>query len=592
MVDFSRYIPPPLRGPLREARGLGYSILDNVIGLDDGFESGGERLGRVLRENPIRTAKAVGGNILEGIGDAVTDPIGTVQEIGEGIARSYQGASQGAAAYLPDGVELKDATYAQIREANDAYLADLTNLASVVPATKAVGTAGRTAIRAGRMANDAVGADTIGLLRAVSQGDLEGIGEVFQRGGEGGSIGAAKVGSDYFNPPNPNAGRSKDDALFSEFSLKTKHKTAPYNWKTGANDLGVLSPTLLIRPEDDLGKTYYFAAGDRTAGGTEITSIGDMELRRPVKMEAGPEFMNTGDVWASHRGVMTPKHNVLKNAQNYQDIKLAYQPMGERSGDFAKHQAELFAEALYSSKMPIETVSRIDEELRKIIGLQKKTQLTRINKARVQAGMPPIDLPDQGVVPSVVSPAFRDWFSSQAAEAVRKPFIQRLDKADMKKLEGLVDVGEVRFAATNPDLVNAPSFSSGYRFGTPDIARGLLPSDHPSYDTKYAAREGTGAETYGVSVPASIMARDTVLPRLAESARAGGFTFGQNSLDFRDYLLPSEQRVFTMNPKTSQLVDNQLVDEASTYIDTYNRLGPDFARMYNRGLIEAFIRGN
>ena len=78
----------------------------------------------------------------------------------------------------------------------------------------------------------------------------------------------------------------------------------------------------------------------------------------------------------------------------------------------------------------------------------------------------------------------------------------------------------MRFAATNPDLVNAPSFSAGYRFGTPDIQRGLLPSSHPSYDTKYAAREGTGAETYGVSVPASIMARDTVLPKLAETLQA------------------------------------------------------------------------
>jgi hypothetical protein len=592
MVDFNYYIPPRLREPLRQARGLGYSLIDNVIGIDDGYESGGERLGTAIRQDPMGVARSVGGSLLESVGDTISDPLGAIQGVAQGIGQSYTRASQGAAAYLPEGVELKDATMEQIRTANDAYLADVTNLASVVPATKAVGTAGRTAMRVGRMANDAIGADAIGLARAVAQGDLEGVGEVFQRSGQGGSVGAAKVGSDYFNPPRADAGRAKDLALFSPFSLNTKQKTAPYNWRTGANDLGILSATSLIRPEDDLGKTYYFAAGDRTSGGTEITSIGDMVLRRPVRMEAGPEFMNTGDVWASHRGVMVPKHNVLKDAQNYQDIKFAYAPMGERSGDFAKHQAELFAEAIYSSEMPRDTVARIDSELQTIIGNQQKTQLAKINKARVKAGQPPIEAPDQGVIPSVVSPAFRDWFSSQAAESVRKPFIQRIDKADIKGLEGAIDVGEVRFAATNPDLVNAPSFSAGYRFGTPDIAQGLLPSDHPSYDTKYTAKAGTGAETYGVSVPASIMARNTVLPKLAESAKSGGFTTGQNSLDFRDYLLPSEQRIFTMNPKTSQLVDNQLVDEASTYIDTYNRLGPDFANMYNRSLIEAFIRGN
>ena len=53
-----------------------------------------------------------------------------------GIASSAKNASGGAAAYLPEGVELKDASYEQIRDANEAFLADITNVASVVPAVK------------------------------------------------------------------------------------------------------------------------------------------------------------------------------------------------------------------------------------------------------------------------------------------------------------------------------------------------------------------------------------------------------------------------------------------------------------------------
>jgi len=583
-----RYIPPNLRGPLRDAGNIGYSILDNVIGIEDGYRSAGERFKDELFENPKGVAKQIGSGMLEGAKGLLSDPVGTARDVITDVAQSTGRAAKGAAGYLPEGVELKSATMEQIRAANDAYTGDLVAMTGVIPAASGTRAVARAA---GNVDVGARTADAIGLGRSIASGDLEGIGEVFQRSGEANSLSAAKVGSDYFDPPAQNAGRALDPAMKSPFSLNVKQKTAPYNWSTGARDLGILAPTTLIRPEDDLGKRLYFAAGDRTSGGQEITSIGEMQLRRPVVMMAGPEFMNTGDTWASHRGVMKPKDNVLQQVSQNEEVKLAYMPMGERSGDFAKHQAELFSEALYSAPMPDATVRRLDDELRKIIVASNSKQLDRRNKARAKKGLPPQGGIDQGLVPSVSSPVFRDWFSSQAAESIRKPFIQRVDKADVKNLDGNIDVGEIRFAATNPDLVNAQSFSAGYRFGTPDIQRGLLDADHPSYDTKYAAVEGTGAETYGMSVPPSIMARDTFLPRLAESAKGQGYRFGQNDFPERDYLLPADQRVFTMNPKTSQLIDGQLVEEANKFMELSRTLGPEYADMYNRGLIADFIRG-
>ena len=64
-------------------------------------------------------------------------------------------------------------------------------------------------------------------------------------------------------------------------------------------------------------------------------------------------------------------------------------------------------------------------------------------------------MPSELPIPSVSSPAFREWFSNKAPESVRKPFIQRVDKSDLKNLEGVPDVGEIRFSLTVPELVNA-----------------------------------------------------------------------------------------------------------------------------------------
>ena len=62
-------------------------------------------------------------------------------------------------------------------------------------------------------------------------------------------------------------------------------------------------------------------------------------------------------------------------------------------------------------------------------------------------------------------------------------------------------------------------------------------------------------------------------------------------MQIKPYTLPEDQRVFTMNPKTKQFIDQQYVDEAETYLETKRRFGQEMADMYNLGLIESFIRG-
>ena len=563
-MDLRYYVPPNLRGA--------YDVASNV-------GTGAYNLLSSFQQDPFGTNKAIGQGMIEGVVDTVSDPVGTAREFGGTVKR---GLTYTAADKLMDmfGVEPKDASPDQLIASNEALASDRTAalgaLAAVVPG---VGPATRVASRLEVDPN--------------SMGSLLGNVRLRPEAGQGET--QIMRGSDYFDAPRVGGGRAKDPALFTPFSQNVKQKTAPYDWEVETNlvDAGYTAPTL-ISPSDLQGTDMYFLAGDRTAGGREVTRVGQLQLKRPVRLEAGGEYMDTQDVWASHSGVMKPKQNVFSNPANEgRDIRVGFSPMGERSGDFAKHQGQLYAEMLYSSQMPKKTIKQVNAELKSIVGDFRQKTLAKKNKQREKEGLKPLTRVTLSDIPSVDSPDFIDWFDTQSPEQVRKPFLQRMDKSDMKQLEGLPDVGEMRFAATNPDLVQSPSFSSGYRFATPDISRGLLSADHPSYDTKISKMPGAGSQTFGADVPWTISARDTALPRLAAAAKEKGTFYPGQNMPFsgRAYTLPSDQRVFTMNPKTKQFNDQQYVDEASTYIDRLRRGGIEDATRYEMNLIEAYLRG-
>ncbi len=92
--DFSRFIPPNLRQPLREAGAVGYNVLDNIIGFDNDVDTTGELLGESLRRDPFGTAKAMGSGVVEGFQEAYADPEGTVDDLIAGFQEAYARASQ------------------------------------------------------------------------------------------------------------------------------------------------------------------------------------------------------------------------------------------------------------------------------------------------------------------------------------------------------------------------------------------------------------------------------------------------------------------------------------------------------------------
>ena len=374
MVDFNRY--------LRNAGNVGYSLLDNVIGFDDGYDTTGELLGRAFREDPMGTAKAIGSGALDSVIGAVQDPVGTIKDTATGIASSAKSASGGAAAYLPEGVELKDATYEQIRDANEAFLADITNVASVVPAIKGT----TSAIRA---ADNAVGADARGLIRAVAQGDLEGVGEVFQRGREGQSLSAAKnpnkiAGVDRvavrgYEPSliaelESNIGLRDEkgraipaalEAMASQFdkfgnrinNIKPDRKTGLTHNHPASNvrmNTAIEEQKTVTRKRNEanarkntqikVGDMLVPAFGDRMVADTDILGFSGQMLDNPVSKYGGSGYIRDGindRIWASDDKVVNSLVQTLERAGQAGNPRLVYGTMGGQASDFATDEMKI-----------------------------------------------------------------------------------------------------------------------------------------------------------------------------------------------------------------------------------------------------------
>jgi hypothetical protein len=366
------------------------------------------------------------------------------------------------------------------------------------------------------------------------------------------------LGSDYFAPANPNAGRSKDPAMFSPYSA-TKHTVAPNEFEVYGTDLGGLMSPNVVSPSE-IQKIYdriYFATGDRTSANRAIEQINDLILRVPGVTYGGPEYMDLLRAWASEPTAMAAKANALQEVPEGVRSLLAYMPMGERSGDFSKHMSDVYGAATKVKMAGNAAPSSAD--------------VTKINDLISKK------FPKLKDVPSVASDQFADWLSGQKG-GTRAKIIKAFDGADFKAL-GMPDVSAVRFAVTNPDLVKSDALSVGYRMSEPDASGGIVRSkEHPSYGAYLPMAEGTQNMTLGYELPWWIGARDTALQKIAP----GGKT----------YALPKDIKSYMGNPRIYQNIDQQWVDEASSYGDLLASEGKKAADDYARNLLSDYWSRN
>jgi len=576
MVDFNRY--------LRNAGNLGYSLLDNVIGFDDGYDTTGELLGRAFREDPIGTAKAIGSGALDSVIGAVQDPIGTIKDTATGIASSAKSASGGAAAYLPEGVDLKDATYEQIRDANEAFLADITNVASVVPAVK--GTA--SAIRA---ADNAVGADARGLIRAVAQGDLEGVGEVLQRGGTAQSLSAAKnpnkiAGVDRvavrgYEPSliaqlESNIGLRDEkgraipaalEAMASQFdkfgnrinNIKPDRKTGLTHNHPASNvrmNTAIEEQKTVTRKRNEanarrntqikVGDMLVPAFGDRMVADTDILGFSGQMLDNPVSKYGGSGYIRDGindRIWASDDKVVNSLVQTLERAGQAGNPRLVYGTMGGQASDFA------------TDEMMRDYIRNVDIDPRlrnilaqKLVASKDFTDQDFSLENFVSGGN------SRRNMISLLDGVEADFDALNGSN--RRAVWQAIDSKEFR--DAGIPMGEGRIALTDPDLLFANPFDTGLNIGRPILGTGVQSdSKHPIYPRGILGEYDGSLE---VQIPAAITFRDWMNARR-------GYTDG-----FK-YTAPSgDQRSFMMgHTSLIQPADQQMIDEIGLYNEYWRK---------------------
>lgn len=89
-LNLSQFIPPNLRQSLSEAGALGYQAADNVIGIDDDYDTSGELLARAIQKDPVNTIKSVATGVVDSVKAAYDDPRGALSNFGNEFANAYE----------------------------------------------------------------------------------------------------------------------------------------------------------------------------------------------------------------------------------------------------------------------------------------------------------------------------------------------------------------------------------------------------------------------------------------------------------------------------------------------------------------------
>lgn len=126
-----------------EPKGIGYAelLLDNIIGLDNQYESTGEAFGKAFNEDELGTLKNMAVSAYEGAKEFVTSPIETTGNIVNDIRDSvYRLGSEDLDARIKRmyGIGYQDATDEQVTKAREAVIGDAVTASSLIPAAKGI----------------------------------------------------------------------------------------------------------------------------------------------------------------------------------------------------------------------------------------------------------------------------------------------------------------------------------------------------------------------------------------------------------------------------------------------------------------------
>jgi hypothetical protein len=165
--DFGTF---PDTGEVPKGKGYIELLVDNIVGLDNDYESFGEAFGKSFNEDELGTLKNMAVSAYEGAKEFVTSPIETTKdvatEISDSVSRLGAESLDGRIKRMY-GVGYQDATEEQVTKAREAVIGDAITASSLVPAAKGATTVAKAAIPG------KVQADVVGQMRSILDGDTE-----------------------------------------------------------------------------------------------------------------------------------------------------------------------------------------------------------------------------------------------------------------------------------------------------------------------------------------------------------------------------------------------------------------------------------
>jgi len=346
------------------------------------------------------------------------------------------------------------------------------------------------------------------------------------------------------------------------YSALAKRPTEGFSVDAEVTSFGNL-PTLVKDASVLKGKTIVPFVVDRSIKDARILGVGGQKFEKPVDTSGGIQFMDDRG-FASALPVMSGKQKTLETI-DMMGSKPVGMPvvMAERSSDFSVDQSDIFLEMLKNSKMTRKQQKEMTDNIRGItyVNTDKETGVKTVRKPFTKA--PSISKIDE----------FSKYVQSRTGSD-KAALIKKMDSAAMKKL-GAPDIGYARLALTNPGLLAEDWLSMGGRFVELDPKRGVLPSKHPSYDSELMRAPDAETYTFGTGVPYTIMLRKLMEKRRLEGK---GGQFKPQSPDYK---------TIEMKPQNVEVVDQQLIDEASKYLEIKRTLGDEEAYKYAQSLIPA-----
>jgi hypothetical protein len=241
-----------------------------------------------------------------------------------------------------------------------------------------------------------------------------------------------------------------------------------------------------IEPHDiPVGSWLTPLVGDRSRSGELLTHVGEKELRDPVWMQGGyqfiPEWKGQNVAWGSDRSPTSTIAGRVREAQKEApDVYGVYTAMSPKSVDASHHMSDTLSQMMHGQKVDAKAVEQFNEAMRNVM-----PEFPGVKSEKLQAFMRSQPMSN------------RDYFakgmsSRSALEA------------------GFPDVAQARIAVTHPELLDVPMYSGGQSIAklTGDVTHGspgfgLAP--HYTYRSKL---HGQYAGGFGEAVPQELLWRD------------------------------------------------------------------------------------